>query len=798
MASWKVAELVWYYVWKAESLMRLLIFSLLSIIGIVLSIELNIDNETEFWNDILNYADSVGVRRSVLSTLLQSSASDNTSQLYELPKSRASPPLHEEHHKSHGVKVASFKFDYVKEPLVLTVFIIVIGFFKLLYHHTRYIQKLIPESCCLILVGVGLGLIFIGDDTHESVKFLEFNSKTFFFFLLPPIILESAYSLRDRAFLENIGTIILYAVVGTVLNIVLIGACLVLLSDLGWIGGFIIDPLDCFVFASLIAAVDPVAVLAIFQEVGVNKMLYFMVFGESLLNDAVTVVCYNLLNDFKELDSIGFIDCFMGLLAFLCVSLGGLAIGLFSGFMSAFVTKFTKHVRVVEPVIMFGMAYLAYMGSELFHFSGIIGIIACGLFQTHYSCGNISNKSFISVTYFAKVASSISESLIFIVLGVMLVNEQEWFWSDWHPSFSLYSVVLCIGVRFLVVFFLTYIVNRLTGGVRHISFQEQFIMAYGGLRGAVSFSLAFMISDSVPVKNTILSATYMVILFTVFLQGGTIKPLVQYLNIRLARKEVHFRLFMEFNRGMIVHMTQGIEDLCGYKDRSVAHQLSVFSKAYLRPMLQRGYKNEQKESKLLEMDRFETMRELKQSPSQSSFKWQQAVDELAERGEIPRDMLEEEEFFVKRKEDIEKETEKLTKDISNIHRLLHNPFEEVGSCSHEISWSNTYYANRNLVGEEEHENHRHAEVSQLQMLQHRAQGMIGTKEKRKRSIFGKRQQHKKSTHQGLIMAAMGSLGVHAVEAGVREPSSSFEEGITMEHRDDHALFTIREQAEVGM
>ncbi|KAK6032531.1 hypothetical protein OSTOST_01293 [Ostertagia ostertagi] len=214
----------------------------------------------------------------------------------------------------------------------------------------------------------------------------------------------------------------------------------------------------------------------------------------------------------------------------------------------------------------------------------------------------------------------------------MLVNEQEWFWSDWHPLFSIYSVVLCIGVRFLVVFFLTYIVNRFTGGVRHISFQEQFIMAYGGLRGAVSFSLAFMISDKVPVKNTILSATYMVILVTVFLQGGTIKSLVRYLNIRLARKEDNFRLFMEFNRGMIAHMTQGIEDLCGYKDRSVAHQLSVFSKAYVRPLIQRGYKNEQKGTeRLVEMDRFETMKEMRTSPSQSSFKQQQTVDEMAER-----------------------------------------------------------------------------------------------------------------------------------------------------------------------
>ncbi|KAK6031807.1 hypothetical protein OSTOST_02026, partial [Ostertagia ostertagi] len=280
----------------------------------ILSIELNIENETEFWSDILSYADSVGVRRTVLASLLQ--ANPDVINSAETVAASAHPISsvetvenngnHSEDHKTygHGVKVASFKFDYVKEPLVLTIFIIVIGIFKLGYHHTRFIQKIIPESCCLIVVGVFLGLIFISDDTHESVKFLEFNSKTFFFFLLPPIILESAYSLRDRAFLENFGTIVLYAVVGTVLNIVLLGGSLIALSDLGMMKGFRIDALDCLVFASLIAAVDPVAVLAIFQEVGVNKMLYFMVFGESLLNDAVTIVCYNLVIEFKELEEI--------------------------------------------------------------------------------------------------------------------------------------------------------------------------------------------------------------------------------------------------------------------------------------------------------------------------------------------------------------------------------------------------------------------------------------------------------------------------------------------------------------
>lgn len=82
-----------------------------------------------------------------------------------------------------------------------------------------------------------------------------------------------------------------------------------------------------------------------------------------------------------------------------------------------------------------------------------------------------------------------AESLIFIVLGVMLVNEQEWFWTEWHPLFSIYSILLCIIVRAAgkgqimaghasvpVVFFLTYIINHFTGGVRFISLQEQIIM----------------------------------------------------------------------------------------------------------------------------------------------------------------------------------------------------------------------------------------------------------------------------------------------------------------------------------
>uniref|UniRef100_A0AC34QAV5 Cation/H+ exchanger domain-containing protein n=1 Tax=Panagrolaimus sp. JU765 TaxID=591449 RepID=A0AC34QAV5_9BILA len=193
-----------------------------------------------------------------------------------------------EHGSAHsGVHVVAFKFEYVKAELVVCVFIVLIGLFKLVYHQLSFPRNILPESCCLIALGCCIGAFIrwmAGDESANVVRFLEFDSKIFFFFLLPPIILEAAYDLNDKAFIDNFGTIVLYAVVGTVLNIAIIGGSLIFFGFLGLFGTFGIHALDCLLFASLIAAVDPVAVLAIFKEVGVNKMLYFMVFGESLLN----------------------------------------------------------------------------------------------------------------------------------------------------------------------------------------------------------------------------------------------------------------------------------------------------------------------------------------------------------------------------------------------------------------------------------------------------------------------------------------------------------------------------------
>ena len=154
----------------------------------------------------------------------------------------------------------------------------------------------------------------------------------------------------------------------------------------------------------------------------------------------------------------------------------------------------------------------------------------------------------------------------------------------------------------------------------------------------------------------------------------TIKPLVRFLNIRLAKKEDNFYMFMEFNRGMIGHLSQGIEIICGYKDYGYVAVLTRWSRKYLRPLLEKNY-NERSKGKLVAMDQAATMREaMRVSASTSSFK---RMEEMVENGEITKELLDDEEAFHKKDEEIEKNTTELTKNITSIRRLFRNPFNEV-------------------------------------------------------------------------------------------------------------------------
>ena len=155
------------------------------------------------------------------------------------------------------------------------------------FHLNNRLSSIFPESCMLIILGLVIGMILY----ISKVEGYTLNATTFFFYLLPPIILDSGYFMPNRAFFDNLGTILLFAFVATVYNTLMIGLSIWGCSLAGIfpaIGS--IKFLHCLVFASLLAAVDPVAVLAVFEQIHVNEVLNIVLFGESLLNDGVSVV----------------------------------------------------------------------------------------------------------------------------------------------------------------------------------------------------------------------------------------------------------------------------------------------------------------------------------------------------------------------------------------------------------------------------------------------------------------------------------------------------------------------------
>lgn len=148
------------------------------------------------------------------------------------------------------------------------------------------ISSIVPESCLLIVVGLLVGGLIKG--VGETPPILQ--SDIFFLFLLPPIILDAGYFLPLRQFTENLGTILIFAVVGTLWNAFFLGGLMYAVCLVGGEQINNIGLLENLLFGSIISAVDPVAVLAVFEEIHINELLHILVFGESLLNDAVTVV----------------------------------------------------------------------------------------------------------------------------------------------------------------------------------------------------------------------------------------------------------------------------------------------------------------------------------------------------------------------------------------------------------------------------------------------------------------------------------------------------------------------------
>ncbi|XP_078038317.1 na[+]/H[+] hydrogen exchanger 2 isoform X3 [Augochlora pura] len=478
--------------------------------------------------------------------------------------------------------IVAVEFHRVETPFVIGIWIFFASIAKIGFHMTPKLNKIFPESCLLIVVGVVVGvLLFQASSVHVS----PLTPDTFFLYMLPPIILDAGYFMPNRLFFDHLGTILLFAVVGTIFNTLSIGASLWLLGISG-LYGCETPLLDMFLFSALISAVDPVAVLAVFEEIHVNEILYIVVFGESLLNDAVTVVLYHMFEAYSEMGParILYTDLLSGLASFFVVAIGGTIIGVIWGFATGFVTRFTHQVRVIEPIFIFVMAYLAYLNAEIFHMSSILAITFCGITMKNYVEANISHKSHTTVKYTMKMLSSGSETIIFMFLGVATVNNAH----NWNTWFVLTTIIFCSVYRILGVIVLSAVANQFR--LHKLEKVEKFVMSYGGLRGAVAFALVLLIDPKhVPLQPMFVTTTIAVIYFTVFIQGITIKPLVKILNVKRAERKKP-TMNERIHERIMDHVMAAIEDILGkHGNYHLRDKFKRFDNKFIRPYLVRDH-----------------------------------------------------------------------------------------------------------------------------------------------------------------------------------------------------------------
>ncbi|KAJ8013282.1 hypothetical protein DPEC_G00051630 [Dallia pectoralis] len=477
-----------------------------------------------------------------------------------------------------NLPVFAMNYPRIQVPFEITLWVLLASFAKIGFHLYHKVTFWVPESCLLISIGLMVGAIMHA--VHEEPPaVLSYN--IFFLYILPPMVLDSGYFMPTRAFFENIGTVLWFAVVGTLWNSIGVGMSLYAVCHIEALGVQDINLQENLLFASIISAVDPVAVLNVFEDVSVNEQLYIVVFGESLFSDAVTVVLYNMFTFVSEMPEVEPVDVFLGMARFFVVGLGGLVFGLVFGFVASFTTRFTSNVREIEPLFIFMYSYLAYLVAELFNISSIMAIVTCALTMKYYVEENVTQRSCTTVRHVIKMLSSISETLIFFFLGVVTITtEHEWNWG--YIGFTLLFAFLWRGLGVLV---LTQIINPFR--TIPFNFKDQFMLGYSGLRGAVTFALVFTLPDHILRKKLFVTATICIILFTVFIQGISIRPLVEFINVRRTNRNLN-TINVEVHSRLMEHAVAGIEDLCGqwghfyWKDKFMRFNNQILRKILIK------------------------------------------------------------------------------------------------------------------------------------------------------------------------------------------------------------------------
>lgn len=359
----------------------------------------------------------------------------------------------------------------------------------------------VPYTVGLVLIGLVLSFRFQFDFNISPSLFLGI--------LVPPLIFEAAFHLKLRDLTKDIAPILALAIPGVLLTTFLVGGVLI------WGAGF--SPPLALVFGSLVAAIDPVAVVVLFRSIGAPKRLTVLLEGESLLNDGAAIVLFNIMvgvaltGDFNLLDSV---------FDFIIVSGGGLAIGLGLGVLISLAISAIND-PMIETTLTSVLAFGSFLIAEQFHLSGVLAVVAAGVISGNLGPSRMTPSTRLLVFNFWDYAAYLANSFVFLLIGFQ-INIASLI-ANWQNV--LWAILAVLVARAVTVYGLSWVGKGVPRSYKHVLY-------WGGLRGAISLALALSLPTALGSdREEIQVLAFGVVLFTLLVQGMTMKPLISRLGL---------------------------------------------------------------------------------------------------------------------------------------------------------------------------------------------------------------------------------------------------------------------------